>query len=115
MRCGRLQTERFGKVPRDSSEGVEIKMEQRVAVLGLGTMGGGMAANLLKAGYHVSVYNRSSEKAEAVRNAGGHFGSTPAEAVKGAEFVISMLADDAACRSVWTGEHGAVSAARPGT
>ena len=90
-------------------------MAQRVAVLGLGTMGGGMADNLLKAGYKVTVYNRSPEKAEPLRRAGAEVGSTPGQAVNEAEFVISMLADDAACRSVWMGEQGALNAMNRGT
>src|SRR5438270_9646685 len=84
-------------------------MSERVAVLGLGTMGSGMAANLLKAGHEVTVYNRSAGKAEALRGAGAKVGATPAEAVRGAEFVISMLADDGASRQVWMGESGALS------
>jgi len=90
-------------------------MEKQVTVLGLGTMGGGMAANLLKAGFQVSVYNRSQQKAEPLRSAGAHIGATPAEAVKGSAFVISMLADDNASRCVWLGRDGALPACAPGT
>jgi 3-hydroxyisobutyrate dehydrogenase len=89
-------------------------MGEDVAILGLGTMGAGMAANLLKAGFSLSVYNRTAAKAQALINAGARLALSPAEAAKGASVVISMLADDAASREVWLGEDGALDAARKG-
>ena len=89
-------------------------MGQKVAILGLGTMGGGMAANLLKAGFSLSVYNRTPAKAQALVNAGARLASTPADAAKGAAVVISMLADDAASRNIWLGKDGALEAADRG-
>ncbi len=86
-------------------------MAENVALLGLGTMGAGMAANLLKAGFSLTVYNRTSAKAQVLVGAGAHFASTPAAAAKGASVIISMLADDAASREVWLGEEGALEAA----
>jgi 3-hydroxyisobutyrate dehydrogenase len=82
-----------------------------VALLGLGTMGAGMAANLLKAGFPLAVYNRSRAKAEAFSAQGGRVASTPADAVRGASVILSMLADDAASRAVWMGLDGALAAA----
>jgi 3-hydroxyisobutyrate dehydrogenase len=84
---------------------------ETVALLGLGTMGAGMAANLLKAGCSLSVYNRTAAKAQALTGAGARFAATPAEAAKGASVVISMLSDDAASREVWLGSDGALDAA----
>lgn len=81
-------------------------MGKKVAVLGLGTMGSGMAQNLLKAGHAVTVYNRTPAKAEALRAAGARTAATPAEAARDAEFVIAMLADDQASRGVWLGTDG---------
>ncbi|NYF79011.1 NAD(P)-binding domain-containing protein [Granulicella arctica] len=83
-------------------------MANDVAILGLGTMGSGMAANLLKAGFPLVVYNRSAVKAQALVDAGARLASTPAEAARNASVVISMLADDAASRGVWTGQNGAL-------
>jgi 3-hydroxyisobutyrate dehydrogenase len=77
-------------------------------------MGGGMAANLLKAGVSLSVYNRTAAKAQALVSDGARLASTPAEAAKGASVVISMLADDAASRNVWLGKDGALAAADQG-
>ena len=86
-------------------------MAENVAILGLGTMGAGMATNLLKAGFSLRVYNRTAAKAHLLIAAGARFASTPAEAAKGASVIISMLADDAASREVWLGKHGALDAA----
>ena len=86
-------------------------MTESVAILGLGTMGGGMAANLLKAGFPLTVYNRTAAKAEALVSAGARLAATPAGAVEGASIVVSMLADDAASRAVWLGPDGALATA----
>jgi 3-hydroxyisobutyrate dehydrogenase len=88
--------------------------KQSVALLGLGTMGAGMAANLLKAGFPLAVYNRSREKAEAFAAQGARVAETPADAARGAGVILSMLADDGASRAVWLGKDGAVAAAEKG-
>jgi 3-hydroxyisobutyrate dehydrogenase len=85
-----------------------------VALLGMGTMGGGMAANLLKAGFPLAVYNRTRAKAEPFAAQGARVADTPAMAVKGARLVVSMLSDDEASREAWTGRDGALAAAEPG-
>jgi 3-hydroxyisobutyrate dehydrogenase len=87
---------------------------ENVALLGLGTMGAGMAANLLKAGFSLSVYNRTAAKAKALTSAGAQFAATPAEAAKNASVIISMLSDDAASREVWLGSDGALEAVGKG-
>jgi 3-hydroxyisobutyrate dehydrogenase len=89
-------------------------MSENVALLGLGTMGSGMAANLREAGFSLNVYNRTAAKAQALVDAGAHFASTPAEAATGASVIISMLADDTASREVWLGRNGALEAASRG-
>jgi len=89
-------------------------MSDNIAILGLGTMGSGMAANLLKAGFSVVVYNRTAAKARPLTDAGARFASTPALAVQDASVVISMLADDTASREVWLGKDGALAAIRKG-
>jgi 3-hydroxyisobutyrate dehydrogenase len=78
-------------------------------------MGGGMAANLLKAGFPLTVYNRTAAKAQALVNGGARLAPTPADAARGASIVISMLADDQASREVWLGRNGALAAAAQGT
>lgn len=89
-------------------------MSENVAILGLGTMGGGMAANLLKAGFSLTAYNRTAAKAEALVKDGARLASTPAEAVKGASIVIGMLADDTASREVWAGRDGVLEGVQQG-
>jgi len=87
----------------------------KVAVLGLGIMGSGMARQLLAAGFEVSVWNRSADKAAPLGEAGARVAATPAEAATGAAVVVAMLADDAVSRAVWTGEGGALAAMDAGT
>lgn len=86
----------------------------KVAVLGLGLMGGGMAQQLLAAGFDVTVWNRSREKAETLGDAGAHIASTPADAAAGAAIIVAMLADDDVSRAVWTGQDGALAAMEQG-
>jgi len=78
-------------------------------------MGAGMARRLLKAGYEVTVYNRTRERAESLGADGARVAASPKQAAEHADMVIAMLADDNASRAAWTGEAGALSGARPGT
>jgi 3-hydroxyisobutyrate dehydrogenase len=89
-------------------------VSQRVAILGLGTMGAGMAKNLASAGFPLAVYNRTLSKAEPLKSAGAVVAATPRQAVKEADVIISMLSDESASRAAWTGEDGALSSAKPG-
>lgn len=86
----------------------------KVAVLGLGIMGRGMAENLLKAGFPLTVYNRTRAKAEAFAAQGAVVAKTPAEAAASADVVIAMLSDDDASREAWTGKEGALDAMKSG-
>jgi 3-hydroxyisobutyrate dehydrogenase len=89
--------------------------ETKIALLGLGLMGTGMAGRLLDAGYPLSVYNRTPGKAEALVARGARVSASPREAVAGAAVVISMLADVPVCRDVWLGRGEALEGAAPGT
>jgi 3-hydroxyisobutyrate dehydrogenase-like beta-hydroxyacid dehydrogenase len=86
-----------------------------IAFLGLGAMGSRMAANLLAAGHKLRVYNRDRAKTKPFADKGVEVCDTPAAAAKGAEFVCSMVADDAATRAVMLGAAGAIGAAAAGT
>ena len=81
----------------------------KIGFIGLGKMGSAMAANLLKAGHDVTVWNRSKGRADALVAAGAHLADTPAQAAQG-EVVLSMLADDAALESVVFGPDGILDA-----
>ncbi len=62
-----------------------------IAFIGTGIMGQSMAANLLKAGYALTVYNRTESKAQPLLDAGARWASTPAEAAQSADLVITMV------------------------
>jgi 2-hydroxy-3-oxopropionate reductase len=72
----------------------------RIAFIGLGIMGMPMAVNLVRAGYEVAGYNRSQEKTERFASQGGTAASSVQDAVRGAEFVITMLPDSPDVESV---------------
>ena len=80
----------------------------RVGFIGLGHMGSGMAANLLKAGHDVTVYNRTPAKAEALIAQGAKAAASVAEACRG-DAVITMLANDEAVESVVLGPDGVIA------
>jgi 3-hydroxyisobutyrate dehydrogenase len=84
----------------------------RVALLGLGVMGNGMARNLLKAGFSLTVYNRTRAKAEPLATQGAHVADTPRVAATDADIIISMVGDDNASRAIWLGEDGALTGAK---
>jgi 3-hydroxyisobutyrate dehydrogenase len=89
-------------------------VSQQVAILGLGTMGAGMAKNLLSAGFSVTVFNRTRARAESLSASGARIAESPAEAAQGADVIVSMLSDEVASRAAWTGDNGALVGARPG-
>jgi 3-hydroxyisobutyrate dehydrogenase-like beta-hydroxyacid dehydrogenase len=80
----------------------------RIAFLGLGNMGTGMARNLLRAGHELVVYNRTRGAAETLAKEGARIAESPAEAAANREVAITMLSDDAAVESVVLGEHGVI-------
>jgi len=88
---------------------------QSVALMGLGNMGAGMARRLLKAGFALTVYNRTRARAEALAAEGATATGSPREAAERAQIVISMVADDNASRAAWMGETGALAGAKAGT
>ena len=75
-------------------------MAERVALLGTGIMGTPMARSLLRAGLRVRVWNRTPEKARVLAAEGADLAGTPADAVREAAFVITMLTDTAAVLAV---------------
>ena len=87
----------------------------RVAFLGLGVMGFPMAGHLVAKVHSVTVYNRSAAKLDTwVAKYGNSIATTPAEASKGAEFVMACVGDDDDLRSVCLGQAGAFAAMTPG-
>ena len=83
----------------------------RIAFLGLGKMGSGMAARLLVAGHTLSVYNRTRSRAEPLGRLGAQVATSARAASEKADIIIGMTADDESSRAMWLGEHGALAAA----
>ena len=87
----------------------------RVAFIGLGRMGHGMAGRYLDAGFTVAVWNRSKAKAEDLIARGAHWATSPEDAAIDADAVVTMVADDEASRAVWLGNDGAATMMKAGT
>jgi 3-hydroxyisobutyrate dehydrogenase-like beta-hydroxyacid dehydrogenase len=85
----------------------------KIGFIGLGNMGAGMAANLLKAGHEVTAYNRSQDKIAALAEQGAKRAKTVAQTC-GGDIVITMLANDDAVSAVTFGEDGVLASLRPG-
>ena len=84
----------------------------RLGFIGMGGMGSRMAVRLLAAGYELTTYNRTRERAQPLLSA--KVAATPAELAAGADIILSSVADDEAVESVMYGPDGALAAARPG-
>ena len=85
----------------------------KIGFVGLGNMGAGMAANLLKAGHEVTAYNRSQDKVAALAEQGAKPAKSVAETCDG-DIVITMLANDDAVEAVTFGDDGIIASLRPG-
>ncbi|MDQ6816639.1 MAG: NAD(P)-dependent oxidoreductase [Actinomycetota bacterium] len=92
-------------------------MSERVAFLGLGIMGSRMAANLAKAGFQLTVWNRTEAKAERFceEHGGVALASTPAQAAADSEIVITMVVDGQQVAETLLGDQGVVHGASAGT
>src|ERR1700733_13252290 len=84
----------------------------KVAFIGLGRMGHGMAGRYLDAGFELAVFNRSKAKAADLIARGARWASSPAD---GADAIVTMVADDEASRAVWLGRDGAAGSTKAGT
>jgi 3-hydroxyisobutyrate dehydrogenase len=82
----------------------------RIAFLGLGKMGSGMAARLAAGGHSLAVYNRSAARAEPMARLGARVADSARSAAENADVIIGMTADDESSRAMWLGERGALSA-----
>jgi 3-hydroxyisobutyrate dehydrogenase len=87
----------------------------KVAFIGLGRMGHGMAGRYLEGGFTVAVWNRSRSKADDLIARGARWAASPADAADGADAVVTMVADDEASRAVWLGKDGAAAMMKAGS
>ncbi|MEO3680244.1 NAD(P)-dependent oxidoreductase [Rheinheimera fenheensis] len=95
---------------------MSIQSNSKVAFIGLGVMGYPMAGYLQQKGYQVTVYNRTSAKAEKwAAQYGGNWAATPAEAAKGAALVFMCVGNDNDVRSVVYGEQGVLAVMSAGS
>lgn len=86
-----------------------------IAVLGTGRMGAPIAHNLLAAGFGVSVWNRTAERAAPLAADGARLASSPTGAAEGADVVLTMLADGDAVSDAMTGREGVLTSMRQGS
>jgi len=89
-------------------------MAPSVGFVGLGIMGQPMALNLVRAGFPVTVFNRTPERAAPLKEAGAQVAATPAEAAAQADFVISIVSDTAAMEDVVMGKGGILETIKSG-
>ncbi len=87
----------------------------RVAFIGLGRMGHGMAGRYLDAGFTVAVWNRSKAKADDLIARGARWATSPEDAAIDADAVVTMVADDEASRAVWLTKDGAAATMKAGS
>jgi 3-hydroxyisobutyrate dehydrogenase len=88
--------------------------KQGLGFIGTGIMGGPMTRNLLKAGYAVTVHNRTKAKADALLAEGADWAQTPADVARHSDMVITCVPDTPDVRQVLLGKNGVMEAARPG-
>lgn len=86
-----------------------------IGFIGLGIMGHPMAANLIRAGYAVTVWNRTRDKARDLVELGADEAASPREAARRADVVITMVSDDSAIEQVYYGDEGVFAGLSPGT
>ncbi|RVT98094.1 NAD(P)-dependent oxidoreductase [Mucilaginibacter limnophilus] len=89
-------------------------MEKRIGFIGLGNLGIPMAKNLITDGYHLQVYNRTTSKAKELEQGSITVCSTPAEAARNVDFVITILSEDEVVKDAVLGDNGFLKTMRPG-
>ena len=88
---------------------------KRIGFIGLGIMGGAMSVNLLKAGFPLTVWNRTPEKMRPLLEAGAKSVRSPKEVAERSDIVIDMVTDSKDVEEVLLGKEGVIHGARPGT
>lgn len=90
-------------------------MKPAVGLIGLGLMGRPMAANLMKNGFELTVWNRTASRAEPLVALGARSGATPRATAEAAEVLITIVSDPPAVEQVLWGESGALAGLRAGS
>src|SRR6478735_2323975 len=89
-------------------------MTERIGYIGLGIMGGGMARNLLKAGFPLTVWNRSAGRKHDLVAEGAKAGASPADVAANSDIIITCVSDTPDVEAVILGEQGVIHGAKPG-
>ncbi|XP_059835202.1 cytokine-like nuclear factor N-PAC isoform X1 [Hypanus sabinus] len=97
-----------------ATNGNVIPTDKRIGFLGLGLMGSGIVANLLKMGHMVTVWNRTGEKCDPFLQEGARLGRTPAEVVSTCDITLSCISDPKAAKDLVLGPSGVLQGIRPG-
>src|SRR2546423_12816433 len=92
---------------------LQEQSKRTIGLIGIGHMGSHMAPRLIAAGYHLTVYDRTREKAQAIEGATG--AETPQEAAAHSEVVISIVTDDPALDEAMLVPNGALAATHAGS
>ncbi|BCG57862.1 NAD(P)-dependent oxidoreductase [Paenibacillus sp. URB8-2] len=87
---------------------------KQIGFIGLGTMGAPMASNLLRAGFQVTVYNRTASKCDPLVKEGAAAAATPQAASEGKDVIITMVSNDDSIREIFYGPAGILEALKPG-
>ncbi len=87
---------------------------KRIGFIGLGLMGSGMSMNLLKAGFPLTVWNRTKSKMKPLTDAGAKGAGSPREVAEASDVVISIVTDSPDVEEVLLGPEGAIHGAKPG-
>lgn len=90
-------------------------MDERVGFIGLGIMGRGMAANILRAGFPLTVWNRTAERTASLAAAGAHIAASPADLAATSDIIITCVSDTPDVQQLILGEQGVAHGARPGS
>jgi 3-hydroxyisobutyrate dehydrogenase len=90
-------------------------MADRIGFIGLGIMGSGMAMNVLRAGFPLTVWNRTRQKTASLAAAGAAVANTPAELAAASDIVVICISDTADVEAVILGPQGVLEGARPGS
>ncbi|MCS6827629.1 MAG: NAD(P)-binding domain-containing protein [Caldilinea sp.] len=90
-------------------------MAERIGFIGLGIMGRGMADNLLRAGFPLTVWNRTTARMQELVARGAHAGASPADVAERSDIVVICVSDTPDVQEVILGERGVIHGARPGS
>lgn len=88
-------------------------MPDKIGFIGLGIMGQGMALNLMKAGFPLTVWNRTAERTRALEAEGAQVAQTPADLARKSDIIITCVSDTPDVKSVILGDNGVSTGARP--